>query len=205
MYTVITFLLHQTSQESEYIRERERQTKNVLKCQSHGHSTASCIVSVYCTVTCWDYSILDWLASLKNKDWRRSSDTKVDISKSHLDSTHHQNSWKHTLPHLWDLLVPWSEPYGPGPMVVKEKWIKVIKIDDHFYVLNLSCTLPTVSDLAHRHWSTILTLHYNQRLLKVAMWLQTVLSLFFVRLHMYYCKQYSQASSEVFVDWKISK
>ena len=63
-------------------------------------------------------------------------------------------------------------------MVVKEKWIKVLKIDDHFYVLNLSCTLSTVSDLAHRHWSTILTLHYNQRLLKVATWLQTVLSLF---------------------------
>ena len=94
---------------------------------------------------------------------------------------------------------------GLNPMVVKEKWIKVLKIGDHFYVLNLSCSLPTVSDLAHRHWLTILTLHYNQRLLKVAMWLQTVLSLFFVRLHMYYCKQYSQASSEVFVDWKISK
>ena len=68
--------------------------------------------------------------------------------------------------------------------------------------LTWAVPLPTVSDLAHRHWLTILTLHYNQRLLKVAMWLQTVLSLFFVRLHMYYCKQYSQASSEVFVDWK---
>ena len=27
--------------------------------------------------------LLDWLASLKNKDWRRSSDKMVDISKSH--------------------------------------------------------------------------------------------------------------------------
>ena len=74
-----------------------------------------------------------------------------------------------------------------------------------FVYLTWAVRLPTVSDLAHRHWSTILTLHDNQRLLKVAMWLQTVLSLFFVRLHMYYCKQYSQASSEVFVDWKNSK
>ena len=64
-------------------------------------------------------------------------------------------------------------------MVVKEKWIKVLKSNDHFWAVRL----PTVSDLAHRHWSTILTLHYNQRLLKVAMWLQTVLSLFFVRLY----------------------